>query len=383
MLQAFLEGADLVACTSLQRVIASGEALPPATAARFLSSCGATLHNLYGPTEASIDVTSHTVSDADAVTVPIGHPIANTRTYVLDAGLEPCPIGVAGELYIAGDGLARGYLNRPGLTAERFVACPYGSAGERMYRTGDLVRWRSDGELEFLGRIDHQVKIRGFRIELGEVEAALQSQASVSQAVAVVREDQPGEKRLVAYVVGAGGEDVDVEALRASLRRGLPDYMTPSAIVVLEALPLTANGKVDRKALPAPEGRPEGLEYVAPRTPVEATLAGIWAEVLGLERVGVHDNFFELGGHSLLAARVAAQVREALGLELPIKLLFEAPSIAELGEHVEQLQASSLAQQAIERASVEDNIREMIGGLSNEEISEMLKKYREHQDANS
>jgi acyl carrier protein len=269
--------------------------------------------------------------------VPIGRPIANTRVYVLDQGLEPTPIGVAGELYIAGDGLARGYLNRPGLTAERFMACPFGTAGSRMYRTGDLARWRADGELEFLGRIDHQVKIRGHRIELGEVEAALLGHPGVAQAVAIVREDEPGDKRLVAYVVAAGDEAPDVGGLRAHLKQSLPDYMIPQAIVGLEALPLTPNGKIDRKALPVPEGRPEGLDYVAPRTPVEETLAGIWAEVLKIDRVGVHDNFFELGGHSLLATRVTALVRERLGVELPIRDLFRTPGLGELAGQVEDL----------------------------------------------
>jgi amino acid adenylation domain-containing protein len=315
----------------------SGEAFGASLAHRLRQAMpGCRFINLYGSTEVHADATCHVV-EGDSDSVPIGRPIANTRVYVLDQGLEPTPIGVAGELYIAGDGLARGYLNRPGLTAERFMACPFGTAGSRMYRTGDLARWRADGELEFLGRIDHQVKIRGHRIELGEVEAALLGHPGVAQAVAIVREDEPGDKRLVAYVVAAGDEAPDVGGLRAHLKQSLPDYMIPQAIVGLEALPLTPNGKIDRKALPVPEGRPEGLDYVAPRTPVEETLAGIWAEVLKIDRVGVHDNFFELGGHSLLATRVTALVRERLGVELPIRDLFRTPGLGELAGQVEDL----------------------------------------------
>jgi non-ribosomal peptide synthetase component F/acyl carrier protein len=318
----------------LKTLLTAGEACPPGLARRWARQLR--LVNAYGPTETTVWATFGPWN-GEGDSVPIGRPIANTRVYVLDQGLEPTPIGVAGELYIAGDGLARGYLNRPGLTAERFMACPFGTAGSRMYRTGDLARWRADGELEFLGRIDHQVKIRGHRIELGEVEAALLGHPGVAQAVAIVREDEPGDKRLVAYVVAAGDEAPDVGGLRAHLKQSLPDYMIPQAIVGLEALPLTPNGKIDRKALPVPEGRPEGLDYVAPRTPVEETLAGIWAEVLKIDRVGVHDNFFELGGHSLLATRVTALVRERLGVELPIRDLFRTPGLGELAGQVEDL----------------------------------------------
>jgi len=308
--------------------LCGGEALTEGLAA-CLSECATELINLYGPTETTIWSTFSRLPAAAPRRQPsIGRPISNTRLYVLDAELEPVPIGVAGELYIAGDGLARGYLGRPGLTADRFIACAFGAPGERMYRTGDLVRWRADGELEFLGRLDHQVKLRGFRIELGEVEAALVKHPGVSQAVAVVREDAPGEMRLVAYIVG--DEALEVGELRAHLRRTLPDYMMPQAFVFLDALPLTSNGKLDRRSLPPPEGRPQGLLYMAPRTPVEAALAQIWANVLGLEQVGVEDNFFELGGHSLLATRLIAQVRDVLGVEMPIKTLFETPTIAGL-----------------------------------------------------
>ena len=232
--------------------------------------------------------------------MPIGRPIANTQLYVLDEGLEPVPIGVSGELYIGGAGLARGYLKRAGLTAQRFIANPFGE-GERLYCTGDLARYRADGNLEFIGRRDDQVKVRGYRIELGEVESALLSHAAVSQAVVVARQEEEGEKRLIAYYVAS--EALEVSELRAHLKHQLPEYMVPGMWVQLQVLPLTPSGKIDRKALPAPEGRPQIGGYVAPRTPLEQTLARIWAEVLHLEQVGVEDNFFELGGHSLLVMR--------------------------------------------------------------------------------
>ncbi|MBV9107910.1 MAG: AMP-binding protein, partial [Gemmatimonadetes bacterium] len=243
------------------------------------------------------------------------------------------PTGVAGELYLAGDGLSRGYANRPGMTAERFVPCPFGVPGARMYRVMDRVRWRTDGELEYLGRTDFQVKIRGFRIEPGEIEGALRRSEGVADCAVVVREDEPGDTRLVAYVAG----EVEVGALRQHLRRELPEYMVPAAFVVLERLPLTPNGKLDRKALPAPELAAAEERYRAPRTPVEEVLAGIWAEVLRLERVGVEESFFELGGHSLLATRVVSRVRELFGVELPLRALFEGPTVAELAKAVEEM----------------------------------------------
>jgi nonribosomal peptide synthetase DhbF len=287
--------------------------------------------NLYGPTEYTTYSTYAFIARGSRAAVPIGRPVANTRVYVVDESLELVPQGVVGELCIAGAGLARGYLGRAGLTAERFVANPYGEPGERMYRTGDQVRWRADGELEFLGRLDEQVKLRGFRIELGEIEAALLSHPGVSQAAVLVRD----ERRLVAYVTGATpGVVPDASELRAHLKRSLPDYMIPQVFMQLESLPLTPNGKLDRKALPAPEGRQTNADYVAARTPVETVLVQVWTEVLGLDKVGVYDDFFDLGGDSLLTTRVSARLREILAIEVPVRILFEARTIAELSEKI-------------------------------------------------
>ncbi|MFI9382032.1 amino acid adenylation domain-containing protein [Kutzneria sp. NPDC052558] len=303
------------------RVLIGGEAVSR-TLANSLVAATAGVTNVYGPTETTIWSTAADLTADRPGSPQIGRPLANTQVYVLDAALRPVPTGVNGELYIAGDGLARGYLNRPSLTASRFVANPFD--GSRMYRTGDVVRWGSDGELEYVGRTDHQVKIRGFRIELGEIEAALLARPSVAQAAVVVREDRPGDKRLVAYLVTS-----ELEDLRAELGRVLPDYMVPSAFVHLDALPLTANGKLDRKALPVPDFEPVAADD-RPRTPQESVLCGLFAEVLGRPDVGVRDSFFQLGGHSLLATRLISRIRATLNVELPIRVLFEAPSVSAL-----------------------------------------------------
>jgi amino acid adenylation domain-containing protein len=332
MLQAWLEMPQVgVRCRHVRRVICSGEALSGQLQRRFFAQIDSGLHNLYGPTEAAIDVTFWACrKEDDGNDVPIGRPIWNTKLYVLDQALQPTPIGVSGELYIGGVGLARGYLGRAGLTAEQFVPSPFGD-GERLYRTGDLARWRPDGELQYLGRVDYQIKIRGYRIELGEIEAKLVEHSDVHQAVVVAREDAAIARRLVAYVVVADAAAIDVAELRAHLQRSLPEYMVPSAYVMLNALPLTPNGKIDRRALPAPDHQAVVRgEYVAPRTPTEEMLASIWAELLKLDRVGIEDNFFELGGHSLLATQLVARIRDTFHVELSLRALFETPTIAEL-----------------------------------------------------
>jgi len=315
---------------------------------------GVTWLNTYGPTEATIIATSYEAEGEIEGEVPIGQPIANVRLYVLDRHLQPVPVGVPGELCIGGVAVARGYLNRPELTAERFIPDPFaplpgggtGGDGARLYKTGDLVRYRADGNIEFLGRVDHQVKVRGFRVELGEIEVALSQHPAVGEAVVLARED--GNKRLVGYVVPEGEQSPGVTALRGFLRGRLPEYMIPSAFVVLESLPLTPSGKVDRRALPAPDGARPELEavYVAPRTPMEELLANIWAQVLGIGRVGVHDNFFELGGHSLLATQLISRLHEAFQVELPLRDLFESPTVAALAECVEEAQQTAQGLQA-------------------------------------
>ncbi|MGQ0593714.1 MAG: amino acid adenylation domain-containing protein [Gammaproteobacteria bacterium] len=303
----------------------------------------AELFNEYGPTEATVWSTVYRCEAGCGERMPIGRPIANTRLYVLDERLEPVPIGVAGELYIGGAGVARGYRNHGALTAERFVPDRFGTEpGGRLYKTGDRVRYLADGDLEFLGRVDHQVKIRGFRIEPGDVEATLSQHPAVKEAVILAREDSPGDKRLVAYVVGDEPPPA-VEELRRHLKERVPEYMLPSAFVLLEALPLTPNGKVDRNGLPAPDASSQlGHQHVAPRTQTEEILAGIWIEVLGVERVGVHDNFFELGGHSLLATQVVARVIDVLDVELPLTSLFESPTISELAVVVDEIKATAV-----------------------------------------
>ncbi|MEU0148673.1 amino acid adenylation domain-containing protein [Streptomyces sp. NPDC006288] len=313
MLDVFLAEEDVERCTTLRRVVCSGEELAPHTARAFtarLPHCA--LANLYGPTEAAVDVTSWEC-EGPLATVPIGAPVDNTRLYVLDACLRPAPVGTPGELHIGGAQVSLGYHRRAGLTAARYVPDPYGPPGSRLYRTGDLARWTAGGQLEHLGRIDQQVKVRGMRIEPGEIEAALRAEPGVTAAAVVVREDNPGDKRLVAYLVTAGaGEEPDPARLRTALRRTLPDHMVPAAFVALDALPLSPNGKLDRRALPAPQARRAGGAVSAPETATEQILADIWAEVLTLPEVGTDDDFFDLGGHSLLATQVVARARKRL-----------------------------------------------------------------------
>jgi acyl carrier protein len=304
---------------------------------RFFERLPVQLENLYGPTEAAIDVSRWSCErDSERRTVPIGRPIANLRLYVLDEEQRLVPVGVTGELYIGGVGVGRGYLGRAALTAERFGPDPFSeSGGERLYRTGDQVRIARDGQIEYLGRRDGQVKLRGFRIELGEIEAALLQHEQVQEAVVVARTAEGGEQRLVAYVVA---KDVKSSELRRYLQEKLPHYMVPATFVELERLPLTPNGKVDRRALPEPEMDRAGLgvEYAAPVTAVEEILVNIWSEVLGVPQVGIHDNFFDLGGHSLLATQVIARISKTFRAELPLRRLFEEPTIAVLAATIEQ-----------------------------------------------
>jgi amino acid adenylation domain-containing protein len=325
------------------KVLAGGEALSW-DLAQILLDKSAAVWNLYGPTETAVYSTIHKVEPGDG-TVLVGKPIANTQVYVLDRYGQPVPVGVPGEVLIGGTGVSRGYLNRPELTAEKYVPDGFGTAaGARLYRTGDLGRWRADGTLECQGRIDHQVKVRGFRIELGEIEAVLRLHPAIREAVVVVREDVPGDKKLAAYLVCGPGQEPAVRELRDFLREKLPEYMVPSAFVTLETLPLSPNGKVNRFALPRPEEANTGTtgDYVPPEGPVEAQLADIWAGALGVEKVGRADNFFERGGHSLMAAQIIARVRDAFQVDLPMRLLFEVPTLADMAQAI----AASLVQEA-------------------------------------
>ncbi|HYY41714.1 MAG TPA: amino acid adenylation domain-containing protein, partial [Pyrinomonadaceae bacterium] len=340
MLGVFLDEPQAERCTSLRRVICGGEALPVETMRRFYEVLPATaLYHSYGPTEISITASAGRCEPARTRRqVSMGYARANTSLYVLDAAMQPVPVGVAGELYIGGVGLGRGYLHRPELTAERFMPDPFSQApGARLYRTGDVVRRAADGSLEFVGRIDSQVKVRGFRIELGEIESVLRQHPGVRACVVQAHTAANGGKGLVAYVVGTTDQAPGASELRTHLKTTLPDYMLPGTFVLLDALPLTPNGKVDRKALPAPEADTSAAaNYRAPRTPVEEVLAGLWAGVLGVARIGVDENFFDLGGHSLLAAQLIARVRESFRIELPLRTIFETPTMAGLGARIEQ-----------------------------------------------
>ncbi|HSN85880.1 MAG TPA: amino acid adenylation domain-containing protein, partial [Thermoanaerobaculia bacterium] len=346
----FLDGMDPQARPALRLVFLSGDWIPVTLPDRIRSRFPAAwVVSLGGATEATVWSNVFPVEEVAPswTSIPYGRPIDNARYHVLDTGMAPCPVGIPGDLFIGGDCLADGYAREPELTADKFIPDPWAvTPGSRLYRTGDRARYRPDGNLEFLGRRDHQVKIRGFRIELGEIEAALSTLAGVQEAVVVVREDRTGDRRLVAYVVGPA----TVEDLRPPLRERLPDYMVPAVFVKLAALPLTPNGKVDRKALLSREAAPEQQRpedgYLAPRTPVEEILAGIWAELLGLERVGTADHFFDLGGHSLLATQVISRVREAFGVEIPLRDLFEAATLDSFAARVETARRAGTGQLA-------------------------------------
>jgi acyl-coenzyme A synthetase/AMP-(fatty) acid ligase/acyl carrier protein len=328
---------------ALETIIAAGEACPRELVMRWAP--GRQFFNAYGPTETTVCATIALCDENDPRPPSIGRPIANTQLYIVDVSLQPVPIGVPGELCVGGVGLAQGYLNRPEMTGSRFILNPFSEEpGARLYRTGDLVRYRTDGDIEFLGRIDQQVKLRGFRIELGEVEATLSQHPSVQEAIVIVREDVPGDKRLVAYLTRKHDAPSSNQDLRRYLKERLPEYMIPSAFVVLERFPQTPNGKVDRRALPVPDRTAfeAHASFVAPRTPLEEALVSIWVEVLRVPRISVHDNFFELGGHSLLATQVVSQIRRKLQVELPLPTLFEKNTVADLALRITQ----SLAEQA-------------------------------------
>ncbi|HEU4533232.1 MAG TPA: amino acid adenylation domain-containing protein, partial [Polyangiaceae bacterium] len=369
MLAAFLETPGLAqGARPLRRVVCSGEALPAELADRFFAQLGAELHNLYGPTEAAIDVSAWACRpEPGAGSVPIGRPIANAQLYVLDPLGHPLPPGLAGELFIGGVPLARGYHRRPALTAERFVPDPFGPPGARLYKTGDRARFRPDGAIEFLGRLDFQVKLRGQRIELGEIEAALRQQPAVRDAAALVHQGPHGGKRLVAYVTGRAGEPPpEPEALRAALARALPAAMLPWPIRVLDAMPLSPNGKLDRRALPAPDAPAAARPYVPPRTEAEHVLAAIWAEVLCREQVGIEDDFFELGGDSIMTLQIIARAARR-GLRLTPKLLFEHPTIAAAAARAE-------ATTAPEPAAAPPPAKDPGAELSPEEWSDLLEE---------
>lgn len=335
----------------LRHLLVGGDVLVPSMAARALAKTSRPRHlyNAYGPTETTTFATTFEIAPEATVTgaLPIGRPITNSQVYVLDEDGAPLPVGAVGEIYIGGPGVARGYLNRPELTSDRFVDDPFGNAHDgKLYKTGDLGRWRADGNLEFLGRKDFQVKVRGFRVEPGEIETALQRHEAVKQALVIAREDGPEEKRLVAYIVSERPSDEEsrlLSELQDSLVRTLPQYMVPSAFVLLDELPLTPNGKVDRAALPAPhDWQWRRADYVPPRTSVESTLAEVWAQRLKLEQVGVDDNFFELGGDSLVGLALIADVAERLGIpDLSVTQILDHPTVREMAQFIEAAAADS------------------------------------------
>jgi len=344
ILRVLLEEKGIENCQFLRHITCGGEALPSELIEHFFAQLNLdnVFHNCYGPTEASIDATFWTCQRGTNYSIaPIGRPITNAEIYILDENLQPVPVGESGELHIGGIGLARGYLNRPELTTEKFIFHPFSSeVGARLYKTGDLARFLPDGNIEFLGRIDYQVKIRGFRIELGEIEAILGQHPSLTQTLVIAREDVPGDKQLVAYIVANPEQIPSQVELRRFLQGRLPEYMVPASFVFLDTLPLNPNGKIDRHALPAPHTSDLGLStnFVPPQNATEEVLANIWVKVLRLEQVGIHDNFFELGGHSLLATQVMSRVRKAFQIEMPLQILFENPTIASLAQAIAQTQ---------------------------------------------
>ncbi|MFI3156484.1 MAG: non-ribosomal peptide synthetase [Methylococcaceae bacterium] len=336
------EQQNQAAASSLRLVIFGGEALEPLTLKPWFERHGdqcPQLVNMYGITETTVHATYRrlTLQDlSETSTSPIGRPLSDLQAYLLDANTHLCPINSRGELHVGGAGLARGYLNRPDLTAERFIPNPFGKPGSRLYKSGDLACYKADGNMAYLGRIDHQVKIRGFRIELGEIENRLLQHTDVKKAVLLMREHSPGDKRLTAYIVNQVDRQPSVDDLNGFLKTGLPDYMIPNAYVFLAEMPLTVNGKLNRKALPAPDACARRQKHcVAPRTATETIIADAWAEALGLEKVGVEDNFFDLGGHSLIATQLVSRLCNIFKIELPLRMLFEAATVEKLAEKID------------------------------------------------
>jgi len=354
------------------KILCGGEALSVELAAQLLER-GVSLWNLYGPTETTIWSSLFQIESVDAsseAVISIGRPIDNTQMYILDRHLQPLPPGIPGELYIGGDGLARGYLNRLELTTEKFIPHPFnGRPGAQLYKTGDLARFQPDGTIEYLGRLDHQVKVRGFRIELGEIETVLTQHPAVRQAVVVAREDQPGDRRLVAYIVAREQSEATTKIMRHFLYQKLPEYMLPSTFVFLDALPLTPNNKIDRHALPTPTvaGAERNSTFVAPRSPVEEVLAELWTQVLKVEKIGIHNNFFELGGHSLLAVQLVSRIQKTFRVTLSLRSLFESPTIAALAEVLVQHETAPGQVAAMAR------LRKKLGQMSPEEVQAMLR----------
>jgi amino acid adenylation domain-containing protein len=379
LLRMLLDEPGLSNCTTLRLLFSGGETLPAELAERFFARLNAGLINFYGPTEATIDATFWTCKRDGGDSVPIGHPLANMQIHVLDARQQLVPVGVTGELYIGGIGLSRGYLNRADLTAKSFVPDPFSAEpGQRLFRTGDLVRRRSDGAIEFLGRADHQVKLRGLRIELDEIEATLEKHPAVRHAAVMLREFTPGDQRLVGYVLPKNGTPPTSKDLRTFLSEKLPATMVPSLFVLLETFPLLPNGKLDRQALPLPDTRDLETDYVAPGDALEETLATIWAEVLGVKRIGIHDNFFEVGGHSLLATRIVSRVREVLRIEVPLRSLFQTPTIAKMAEVARGLTPTvgELSAPSVSKIQPETDaeLAERVARLSDEEVDQLLRR---------
>ena len=387
MLEAFVQHPSVSTCNSLKRIICSGEALSHDLKQRLLQCLpDAELYNLYGPTEATIDVSWWNCrQQTDKAMVPIGRPVANTQLLILDNHLNLMPIGAPGELYIGGVQLARGYLNRPELTQERFIPNPFPKIpSQRLYKTGDRCRYLSDGAIEYLGRLDSQIKLRGYRIELGEIESILTQHQQIQQAIVLLTENHPGHECLVAYLVATSTANLCIDDLRDHLKNQLPDYMIPSAFVCLDQLPLMANGKIDRKALPRPsdERLVTAQTYIAPRTPIEELLCQIWQDVLSVDKVGVNDNFFDLGGHSLLGTMVMSRVASLFGIDFPLLFLFELPTIANLAQSIEnhlidQFHPDELSEAIAELDDLSDNDVEQLlsieaGRLSNNQLNNSI-----------